>query len=137
MINSAMKAYQQVADSSMTGRQADAACFAILIEKLQAAGVSHNAEQRMDALTEHQRLWSLIIKANALDAGVTDLEDRTLFVHLGNQAQGYAIRALLDSSLSLDPLIDIANNILDGLVEDENSVSNESEGTHNSADVVL
>lgn len=137
MIHPAMKAYQQVAESSLTGRQADAACFVILIDKLKAAEDSKNAEQRMDALTDHQRLWSMIINANSLDSGVTDLEDRTLFVHLGNQAQGYAIRALLDASLSLTPLIEIANNILDGLVADEKSVTNEREGAQNSADAVL
>lgn len=137
MIHPAMKAYQQVAVSSLTGRQADAACFIILIDKLKAAEESANVKQRMDALTDHQRLWSMIINANALDAGITDLEDRTLFVHLGNQAQGYAIRALLDHSLSLNPLIDIANNILDGLIEDDKPVKESEEGAKNSADVVL
>lgn len=137
MIHPAMKAYQQVADSSMNGRQADAACFVILIDKLHAAAESKDPKQRMDALTDHQRLWSMIINANSLDSGFTDLEDRTLFVHLGNQAQGYAIRALLDKSLSLNPLIDIANNILDGLVADENPVREGDEISQNSADVVL
>lgn len=136
MINSAMKAYKLVAESSLTGRQADAACFALLIQQLREAADCVDPKKRADALMNHQRLWSMIIKANSLDSGVTDLDDRTLFVSLGTQVQDYAIRALLDTSLSLDPLIDIASNVLDGLMVEESKEQKTDDG-QNSASLVL
>lgn len=115
MINPAMKAYQSVAQFALSGRDADAACFRMLIEELEAADAGSDQDIRRAALSKNQRLWSMIMKANTLDTGVTSLEDRELFVTLADRSQRYGIRAILDPNLSLLPLIEIARNVLDGL----------------------
>jgi cell division FtsZ-interacting protein ZapD len=99
----------------MTDRQADATCFRLLIEELETASASSDPSARLKALTKNQRLWSMIMKANSLDAGATNYEDRELFVRLASQAQRYGIRAILDTNLSLAPLIGIAETVLEGL----------------------
>lgn len=115
MIHPAMRAYQNVAGYSLTDRQADATCFRLLIEELERAAASSEPSVRLGALTKNQRLWSMIMKANSLEAGATSYEDRELFVRLASQAQRYGIRAILDTNLSLVPLIGIAETVLEGL----------------------
>ena len=61
-------------------------------------------------------MWGIIMKANISETGAaTPLEDRELFIRLADQAQRYGIKLLVDPSLSFDPLIDIAQNVLEGL----------------------
>ncbi|MCE2576829.1 flagellar biosynthesis regulator FlaF [Komagataeibacter sp. FNDCR2] len=115
MIHPAMKAYQSIAQFSLTGREADAACFRMLIDELEAAASSPDQNVRRKALSKHQNLWSMIMKANTLDTGVVSLEDRELFVALADKAQKYGILATLHPQLSLSPLIQIAQDILEGL----------------------
>jgi hypothetical protein len=60
--------------------------------------------------------WGLIMKANISETGAsTPQEDRELFIRLADQAQRYGIKMLVDSSLSIEPLIEIAQNVLEGL----------------------
>ncbi|GBQ18827.1 hypothetical protein AA12717_0048 [Gluconacetobacter sacchari DSM 12717] len=115
MIHPALKAYQAVTETSLTGREAEAVCFRMLIEDLEAAARGGDPQARNRALDRHQRLWSMIMKANILDNGLASEEDRTLFVRLADQAQKYGIRAILHPDLSLAPLIEIAENVLAGL----------------------
>ncbi|MBO1324781.1 flagellar biosynthesis regulator FlaF [Acetobacter sp. TBRC 12305] len=115
MIHPAMKAYQNVAESSLSDRETDALCFRLLIEDLQAAAASSDTTFRQHILAKHQRLWSGIIKVNSLDVGVTPAEDRELFIRLAAQAHQYGIMAILKPELSLAPLIEIATNVLEGL----------------------
>lgn len=129
MNNSAMKAYQSVVGFSQTGRQADTACFRMLADLLVEADASGDPAVKRAALGKHQRLWSMIMKANALESGVTPRADRELFVNLANQCQQYGIRAILDTDLPLTPLIEVANNIIAGLEgEAEENKSGASKG---------
>ncbi|WP_342627672.1 flagellar biosynthesis regulator FlaF [Nguyenibacter vanlangensis] len=115
MIHPAIKAYQSISGSSLSGREAEAACFRMLIDELETASLSSDVAVRRLALSRHQRFWSMIMQANALDNGLTPEEDRRLFVRLADQAQRYGIRAILYSDVSLAPLIEIAENVLAGL----------------------
>ncbi|WP_438383764.1 flagellar biosynthesis regulator FlaF [Asaia sp. BMEF1] len=112
----ALKAYQAVAETSLSGREAEIACFTMLINELRSASVTDDTVIRLKALDRHQKLWSLIMKANILDGGQTPSDDRALIVNLADQAQRYGIQAILETELSLDPLIDIAQDVLDGLL---------------------
>ncbi len=115
MIHPALRAYQIVTETSLTGREAEAVCFRMLIDELEAASQSADSQVRNRALERHQRLWSMIMKANILDNGLTVEEDRRLFVRLADQAQKYGIKAILDPEMPLVPLIEIAENVLAGL----------------------
>ncbi|GBQ96751.1 hypothetical protein AA0522_0850 [Gluconacetobacter liquefaciens NRIC 0522] len=115
MIHPALRAYQTVTETSLTGREAEAVCFRMLIDELEAANQSADSQVRSRALDRHQRLWSMIMKANILDNGLTTEEDRRLFVRLADQAQKYGVQAILDPEMSLVPLIEIAENVLAGL----------------------
>ncbi|MFT8775061.1 MAG: flagellar biosynthesis regulator FlaF [Gluconacetobacter liquefaciens] len=115
MIHPALRAYQTVTETSLTGREAEAVCFRMLIDELEAANQSADSQVRSRALDRHQRLWSMIMKANILDNGLTVEEDRRLFVRLADQAQKYGVQAILDREMSLVPLIEIAENVLAGL----------------------
>lgn len=110
-----MKAYQNVAESSLSDRETDALCFSLLIEDLQTAASSSDAAVRQHVLAKHQRLWSGIIKVNSLDVGVTPEDDRELFIRLAAQAHQYGLMAILNPELPLTPLIEIATNVLEGL----------------------
>ncbi|ACI53173.1 conserved hypothetical protein [Gluconacetobacter diazotrophicus PA1 5] len=115
MTHPGMKAYQSIAGSSLTGREADAACFRMLIDELKAAEASSDHTVRRHALARSQRLWAMIMNANVQDSGLTPQEDRQLFVTLAHRSQLYGIRAMLDPALPLTPLIRIAENVRDGL----------------------
>ncbi|RUT26241.1 hypothetical protein C0V97_07670 [Asaia sp. W19] len=108
-----LRAYKAVADTSMTGREAEIACFTMMIDELSRA--EQDASMRMKALDRHQKLWSLIMKANIIDSGLTPDEERALIIDLADKAQRYGIQAILDDRLTLNPLIDIAQDVLDGL----------------------
>lgn len=86
----------------------------MMINELTAAEQDHAL--RFKALDRHQKLWSLIMKANIVDSGQNPSDDRVLIVNLADKAQRYGIQAILDSALSLQPLIDIAQDVLDGLL---------------------
>lgn len=114
-MTSGLKAYQNVANYTATSRQTDATCFKLLIEELEKAQGSNDPAVRRGALTKNQRFWSLIIRVNMLEGGVTAREDRRLIIRMANQAQRLGILALLDDNVSLEPLIDICRTILEGL----------------------
>ncbi|GAB6853219.1 flagellar biosynthesis regulator FlaF [Asaia astilbis] len=117
----ALKAYQAVSDTSLSGREAEAACFIMMIDELNSAESNGGEVLRLRALDRHQKLWSLIMKANILDGGKNGSDDRALIVNLADQAQRYGIRAILDPSLTLLPLVDICQDVLDGLLEEATS----------------
>lgn len=116
MIHPAMRAYQAVSETAISGREADAACFRLLLVELEKARDTTDPVIRSAVLNKHQKMWGLIMKANISETGAaTPLEDRELFIRLADQAQRYGIKLLVDPSLSFDPLIDIAQNVLEGL----------------------
>jgi flagellar biosynthesis regulator FlaF len=115
MTHPGMKVYQSIAGQSLNGREADATCFRMLIDELKAAEASTDLTVRQKALSQNQRLWSMIMNANTLDTGTTPREDRELYVNLANRSQIYGIKAILDQRLPLAPLIQIAENVRDGL----------------------
>ncbi|MFT9440969.1 MAG: flagellar biosynthesis regulator FlaF [Acetobacter papayae] len=111
-----MRAYQAVSETAISGREADAACFRLLLVELEKARDTTDPVIRSAVLNKHQKMWGLIMKANISETGAaTPLEDRELFIRLADQAQRYGIKLLVDPSLSFDPLIDIAQNVLEGL----------------------
>ncbi|WP_025885198.1 flagellar biosynthesis regulator FlaF [Asaia prunellae] len=112
----ALKAYQAVAETSLSGREAEAACFMMMIDELSLAERHKDQASRFKALDRHQKLWSMIMKANIVDGGQSAADDRELIVSLADKAQRYGIQAILESDLTLQPLIDIAQNVLDGLL---------------------
>ncbi|MFT8655645.1 MAG: flagellar biosynthesis regulator FlaF [Acetobacter papayae] len=116
MIHPAMRAYQAVSETAISGRDADAACFRLLVVELEKARDSTDPAIRNAVLDKHQKMWGLIMRANISETGAaTPQEDRDLFIRLADQAQRCGIQILLDRSRSLDPLIEIAQNVLDGL----------------------
>ncbi|MBO6037775.1 MAG: hypothetical protein J6P29_04375 [Acetobacter sp.] len=115
MINSMVKAYSNIMNTALSGREADAQCFKLLIDDLKKAETTNDFTIRQEVLGRHQNLWSMIMQVNALDVGVTPEEDRQLFVRLADQVQRYGIRAILNSKLSLAPLIEVAENVYAGL----------------------
>lgn len=116
MIHPAMKAYQAVSETAIGGREADAACFRLLLIELEKARDNADPAVRSAVLDKHQQMWGLIMKANISETGAsTPQEDRELFIRLADQAQRYGIKMLVDSSLSIEPLIEIAQNVLEGL----------------------
>lgn len=114
-MNRALRAYQAVAGAAITDREAEAKCFRILIGELKLVEHSHEQKERMHAISRSNRLWSLIQRANAVDTGKIPNEDRLLFVRMANTAQRYGIRAMLDHNVPLGPLLEWANNALEGL----------------------
>ncbi|MFT8367822.1 MAG: flagellar biosynthesis regulator FlaF [Acetobacter papayae] len=111
-----MRAYQAVSETAISGREADAACFRLLLVELEKARDTTDPVIRSAVLNKHQKMWGIIMKANISETGAaTPLEDRELFIRLADQAQRYGIKLLVDPSLSFDPLIDIAQNVLEGL----------------------
>ncbi|MCT6814510.1 flagellar biosynthesis regulator FlaF, partial [Bombella apis] len=86
-----------------------------LIAMLESVAHETDVITRNQVIAKNQRLWSLIQRANAVEAGMVETEDRLLFARMADQAQKYGIRAMLDPTLSLAPLIETARNVLDGL----------------------
>ncbi|MCQ0040900.1 MAG: flagellar biosynthesis regulator FlaF [Bombella sp.] len=113
--NNAMNAYRMAASSSLSDREADAECFRRLIAMLESVAHETDVITRNQVIAKNQRLWSLIQRANAVEAGMVETEDRLLFARMADQAQKYGIRAMLDPTLSLAPLMETARNVLDGL----------------------
>lgn len=114
-MNRALRAYRSVAGAALTGREAEAEVFRILIRELKSAEHSQDADVRRHAISRNNRLWGLIQKANAVDTGAVPTEDRLLFVRMANAAQRYGIRAILDPNVPIGPLLEWANDVLEGL----------------------
>ncbi|WP_077931954.1 flagellar biosynthesis regulator FlaF [Acetobacter persici] len=114
-MNRALRAYKSVAGSALTGREADAEVFRILIRKLTSVEHSTDSQKRRHVLAMNNRLWNLIQKANADDNGTVPKEDRLLFIRMANEAQRYGIRAILDCDVPIGPLLECAKNVLEGL----------------------
>ncbi len=110
-----MNAYRSAVSQSLSDREADAECFRRLIAVLESVAYEGDVVKRNQAIAKNQRLWSLIQRANAVEAGMVETEDRLLFARMADQAQRYGIRAMLDPTLSLAPLIEAASNVLEGL----------------------
>ncbi|GBQ99243.1 flagellar biosynthesis regulator FlaF [Asaia lannensis] len=108
-----LRAYKAVAETSLSGREAEVVAFTMMLEELQNAEA--DASLRAKALDRHQKLWSLIMKANIIDSGHTPDDERALIVNLADKAQKYGIQAILNEELTLFPLIDISRDVLDGL----------------------
>ncbi len=116
----ALRAYRNTISGALTDRDADAECFRKLIAVLEAVEHTSDVIERNKAISKNQRLWSLIQRANAVDTGMVETEERLLFARMADSAQKYGIRAMLDTSLSLQPLIEVARNILEGLLHQKN-----------------
>ncbi|MXV36024.1 MULTISPECIES: flagellar biosynthesis regulator FlaF [unclassified Saccharibacter] len=124
--NDGMRAYRNTVSAALSDREADAMCFRKLITELKLAEHTDDILVRNEAISKNQRLWSLIQKANAVDLSVVDNEDRLLFLRMADAAQKYGIKALLYPERPIGPLIEIAQNVLDGLTQ---TITDEGAGT--------
>ena len=75
---------------------------------------STDARSRIDALNKTHQLWSLLVRDLAGNANRLPAELKKQLVDLGFWAMGYCVAAM-GRELSVQPLIDVNQNILDGL----------------------
>lgn len=73
-----------------------------------------DARSRIDALNKTHQLWSLLVRDLAGSANKLPAEIKAQLVDLGFWAMSYSVTAM-GRELSVQPLIDVNQNILEGL----------------------
>lgn len=74
----------------------------------------NDARSRIDALNKTHQLWSLLVRDLAGNANKLPSDLKTQLVDIGFWAMGYCVAAM-GSDVSVQPLIDVNQNILEGL----------------------
>lgn len=106
-----IKRYNQNSASQMTSRQIEVMAFGQTIFLLKNAKTQ---KERLHALTMNQKLWSSILLETGIEDNGTPEVMRKDLTNLAIWSTRYSIRAMLHDT-PLKPLIDINQDILDGL----------------------
>ncbi len=107
--------YRDIADTTRSARQTEIAAFALVIRDLENANQPNaHATLRIAALGRAHDLWSLLVRDLARDGNGLPQTLKTQLVDLGLWAMRYSTLAIL-KDLSLAPLIEVCQNVLDGL----------------------
>ncbi len=104
--------YQRASEVTASPRETEVTAFAVVNRMLAAES---GDRQRIKALGKNHELWSLLVKdlgqsGNALPAGL-----KRQLVGLGVWSMGYSIKSICDPMLPVAPLIEVNQNILEGL----------------------
>ncbi|MCH4090717.1 flagellar biosynthesis regulator FlaF [Acetobacter sp.] len=111
-----IKRYNQNSALQMTSRQIEVMAFGQTILLLKNV---KNQKERIHALTMNQKLWSSILLETSIeDNGISDILRKDL-LNLAIWSTRYSIRAMLHD-IPLKPLIEINQDILDGLKPNTN-----------------
>lgn len=92
-------------------RETEMLAFGLCNARLKSAT---DARSRIDALNKTHQLWSLLVRDLAGNANRLPEELKKQLVDLGFWAMGYCVAAM-SRDLSIQPLVDVNQNILDGL----------------------
>lgn len=108
-----LQRYNQTTSQTMTSRQIEELAFRQAIVMLKTA---NDEKSRLHALDMNQKLWSAILRETGIENN--DMPDilRKDLQRLALWSTRYSIRAMLHG-VSLKPLIDINQDMLDGLCE--------------------
>ncbi|BCK77654.1 flagellar protein FlaF [Acetobacter aceti NBRC 14818] len=118
-----IKRYNQNSAIQMTSRQIEVMAFGQTILLLKNA---QNQKERIHALSMNQKLWSsIILETSVEDNGIPDTMRKDL-LNLAIWSTRYSIRAMLHD-IPLNPLIDINQDMLDGLRQNNNTHNPPSE----------
>ncbi len=118
-----IKRYNQNSAIQMTSRQIEVMAFGQTILLLKNA---QNQKERIHALSMNQKLWSsIILETSVEDNGIPDTMRKDL-LNLAIWSTRYSIRAMLHD-IPLNPLIDINQDMLDGLRQNNNTHNTPSE----------
>ncbi|MCE0744361.1 flagellar biosynthesis regulator FlaF [Acetobacter sicerae] len=118
-----IKRYNQNSATQMTSRQIEVMAFGQTILLLKNA---KNQKERIHALTMNQKLWSsILLETSVEDNEIPDVIRKDL-LNLAIWSTRYSIRAMLHD-ISLKPLIDINQDMLDGLRQNTNNQNPPSE----------
>ncbi|NHN92995.1 flagellar biosynthesis regulator FlaF [Acetobacter sicerae] len=118
-----IKRYNQNSATQMTSRQIEVMAFGQTILLLKNA---KNQKERIHALTMNQKLWSsILLETSVEDNEIPDVMRKDL-LNLAIWSTRYSIRAMLHD-IALKPLIDINQDMLDGLRQNTNNQNPPSE----------
>lgn len=118
-----IKRYNQNSATQMTSRQIEVMAFGQTILFLKNA---KNQKERIHALTMNQKLWSsILLETSVEDNEIPDIMRKDL-LSLAIWSTRYSIRAMLHD-ITLKPLIDINQDMLDGLRQNTNHPNPPSE----------
>jgi flagellar protein FlaF len=92
-------------------RETEILAFGLCNTRLKNAG---DSSSRIDALNKTHQLWSILVRDLSGDANKLPEDLKRQLVDLGFWAMSYSVAAM-GSGLSTQPLIDVNQNILDGL----------------------
>lgn len=110
-MNYGIQRYNQRTAATMSPREVEAMAFAQLVTLLKNA---KDQKSRLHALSMHQKLWSAILRETGVENNGMPEVFRKDLLRLSLWATKYSIRAILHN-ISLKPLIDINQDMLDGL----------------------
>lgn len=102
---------QKVHIGGASPRETEILAFGLCNARLKAC---RDAGSRIDALNKTHQLWSLLVRDLASNANRLPESLKKQLVDLGFWAMGYSVAAM-GRNLALQPLIEVNQNILDGL----------------------
>ena len=104
--------YLRTSSAALSARDTECAAFRSITHELET---STSGAPRVRAVGRNHTLWSLLLKDLALAENGLPEGVKTGLINLGLWSMRYSTLALL-KDLSLQPLIDVNRNVLDGLV---------------------
>lgn len=93
-------------------------------------GCAPEGRKRIEALNKTHQLWSLLVRDLSSDGNQLPISIKQSLVQLGFWAMGYS-RAAMGRDLPLQPLIDVNQNILEGLRAQSADRADASMGSEN------
>ncbi|NLI26033.1 MAG: hypothetical protein GX413_01380 [Acetobacter sp.] len=106
-----INAYNQSTARSIPPRQVETMAFGQVIMLLKAA---KDHKSRLHALNMNQKLWSAVLREISIENNDLPVSFRENLFRLADWSSRYSIRAML-KNISLKPLVEVNQNILDGL----------------------
>lgn len=120
---------QKIHIGGASPRETEILAFGLCNARLRSCG---DSASRIDALNKTHQLWSLLVRDLASNANNLPEGLKKQLVDLGFWAMGYSVAAM-GRDLPIQPLIDVNQNILEGLRLQQVATSDVRADTHHTA----
>ncbi len=112
-----MSQYRKASETNISGRETECAAFNMVNRELAACD---DGQTRIRALGHNHAMWSTLVRDLGLAENALPDHLKSQLISLGLWSMRYSTRALLEP-LSVQPLIDVNRNIVEGLSAQKSS----------------
>lgn len=104
--------YRDAAFAAGSPQETEIAAFALCNKALSGAA---DAMERIRALAKNHELWSMLVRDLGLEGNRLPADVKQSLLGVAAWSMGYSVRAMGQSDLPVTPLVEVNNNIAEGL----------------------